>query len=171
MVATNDHAQIRCSCGAVALTLHGAPIVTLVCFCDTCQEGSRRIEALPHAPAVREPDGGTAYVSYRKDRVSYAKGRELLQDVTLEQNPKTKRVVAFCCNSAILMRFDDARHWVPLYRARFAPTAPAIQMRICTSFLPENVVLPNDVPSYRDYPAALVMKLLRSRFAMLFRSA
>jgi hypothetical protein len=25
------------------------------------------------------------------------------------QNPKTKRVVASCCNSAILMRFDDAR--------------------------------------------------------------
>jgi hypothetical protein len=170
-LTTDDRTQIRCSCGAVALTLHGAPIVSLVCYCDTCHEGSRRIEALPKAPAVREPDGGTGYVSYRKDRVTYVKGRELLEDVTLEQNPKTKRVVASCCNSAVLMRFDDARHWIPLYRARFEPNAPAIQMRVCTSFLPEDVVLPNDVPSHRDYPGALVMKLLRSRLAMLFRSA
>ncbi len=104
MQTTDDQTQVRCSCGAVALTAHGAPIVSLVCYCDTCQEGSRRIEALPKAPAVREPDGGTGYVSYRKDRVTFAKGRELLQDVTLEQNPKTKRVVASCCNSAVPMR-------------------------------------------------------------------
>ena len=171
MLTTDGQAQVRCSCGAVALTLRGAPIVSLACYCDTCEEASRRIEALLEARAVREPDGGTAYVSYRKDRVTYAEGRELLKDVTLEQNPKTKRVVASCCNSALLMRFDDARHWVPIYRARFGPNAPAIQMRICTSYLPKNVVLPSDVPLHRDYPSALVMKLLRSRFAMLFHSA
>lgn len=171
MSATGDQTRIRCSCGAVALTLHGAPIVTLVCYCDTCQEGSRRIEALPNAPSVRELDGGTAYVSYCKDRVTYTKGRHLLEDVTLEQNPKTKRVVASCCNSAVLMRFDDARHWVPVYRTRFGANAPAIQMRICTSFLSGRTVLPDDVPSYRDYPGALVVKLIQSRLAMLFRSA
>jgi hypothetical protein len=171
MLTTGDRAQARCSCGAVALTLRGAPIVSLVCYCDTCQEGSRLIEALPNAPAVREPDGGTAYVSYRKDRVTYVKGRELLEEIALKQNSKTKRVVASCCNSAVLMRFDDARHWVAVYRTCFGPDAPAIQMRICTSFLPKNVVLPDDVPSHRDYPGALVMKLLRSRLAMLFRSA
>jgi hypothetical protein len=171
MLPTDDQAQACCSCGAVTLTLHGAPIVSLVCYCDTCQEGSRRIEALANAPAVREPDGGTAYVSYRKDRVTYTKGRELLIDVTLQQNPKTRRIVASCCNSAVLMRFDDARHWVSVYRTRLGPNAPTIQMRICTSFLPGNVVLPNDVLSHRDYPGALIMKLLRSRLAMLFRSA
>jgi hypothetical protein len=32
------------------------------------------------------------------------------------------------------MRFDDARHWVPIYRTRFGPNAPAIQMRVCASF-------------------------------------
>ncbi len=169
MLTIDDQTQVRCSCGAVVLTLRGAPIVSLVCYCDTCQEGSRRIEALPNAPSVREPDGGTAYVSYRKDRITYAKGRELLIDITLDQRSKTKRVVASCCNSALLMRFDDARHWVPLYRVRFESNPPAIEMRICTSFLPGNVVPPNDVPSYRDYPGALVMKLLRSRLAMLFR--
>jgi len=160
----------QCSCGAVALMLTGAPIVGVACYCDTCQEGSRRIEALPNAPSVREPDGGTAYISYRKDRVTYTKGSELLKDYKLEQNPKTNRVVASCCNSALLMRFDDARHWVPVYRARLGPNPPAIQMRICTSFMPEDGAIPKDVPCHRDYPAALMVKLLASRVAMLFRS-
>jgi hypothetical protein len=62
----------------------------------------------------------------------------------------------------MLMRFDDARHWVPIYRARLGTNAPAIQMRICTSFLPETEVLPNDVPSHRGYPPAFMMKLLSS---------
>ena len=160
----------QCSCGAVALMLTGAPIVGVTCYCDTCQEGSRRIEALPNAPSVREPDGGTAYISYRKDRVTYTKGSELLKDYKLEQNPKTNRVVASCCNSALLMRFDDARHWVPVYRARLGPNPPAIQMRICTRFMPEDGAIPKDVPCHRDYPAALMVKLLASRVAMLFRS-
>ncbi len=44
-------------------------------------------------------------------------------------------------------------------------------LRVCTSFLPENVILPSDVASHRDYPGRLVMKLIRSRLAMLFRFA
>jgi hypothetical protein len=166
---SNDSVSAQCSCGAVVLALRGAPIGSFACYCDTCQEGSRRIEALPHAPAVREPHGGTEYVLYRKDRVAYATGQELVKDDKLEQSPKTNRVIATCCNSAMMMRFDDARHWIPIYRARLGPNAPAIQMRICTSFLPNSDLLPNDVPSHGDYPAAFMMKLLSSGVAMLFR--
>lgn len=162
--------SVQCSCGAVVLALRGAPIGCFACYCDTCQEGSRRIEALPHAPALRDAHGGTAYVLYRKDRVTYAKGQELVKDDKLEANPKTNRVVATCCNSALMMRFDDARHWVPIYRARFGTNAPAIQMRICTSFLPKSEVLPNDVPAYRGYAPAFMMKLLAAGVAMLLRS-
>lgn len=166
-VSDND-ILAHCSCGAVALTLLGTPIGTLTCCCDTCQEGSRRIEALPDAPPVRELDGGTAYVVYRKDRVTYTKGREFLKDYILEQNPNTIRVVASCCNSAMLMRFDDARHWIPVYRARLGSNAPSIQMRVCTRFMPENDAIPNDVPSHADYAPAFMAKLLVSRIAMLF---
>jgi hypothetical protein len=168
--APDEKVSAQCSCGAVALTLSGTAIGSFACYCDTCQEGSRRIESLPDAPPVREPDGGTAYVLYRKDRVTYAKGKELLKDFTLVQNPKTNRVVASCCNSAMLMRFDDARHWIPVYRARLGSHAPAIQMRICTRFTPVDVTIPNDVPVHRDYPAVMAMKLLSSRIAMLFRT-
>jgi len=165
---SNDSASAQCSCGAVVLALKGVPIGSFACYCDTCQEGSRRIEALPQAPAVREPDGGTEYVLYRKDRVAYTKGRELVTSYKLEESPKTNRVVATCCNSAMMMFFDDARHWTPIYRARFGPNAPPIEMRICTSFLPNSEKLPSDVPSYRNYSAAFVMKLLWSGVAMLF---
>lgn len=165
----DDTILAHCSCGAVELMLQGAPMMTVTCYCETCQEGSSRIEELPGASSVRESDGGTAYTLYRKDRVTCAKGSELLKDYKLEQNPKTNRVVASCCNSAVLMRFDDARHWIPVYRVRLGPNPPAIQMRICTSSMPENGAIPNDVPSYREYPAAFILKLLSSRVAMLFR--
>jgi hypothetical protein len=145
-------------------------MMTVACYCDTCQEESSRIEGLPQAPSVRERDGGTAYVLYRKDRVAYTKGKELLEDHRLDQSPKTIRVVASCCNSALLMRFDDARHWVPIYRARFEPIPPPIQMRVCTSFAQQPEAIPNDVPSSRGYPAAFVVNLLSSRVSMLFGS-
>ena len=167
--APEDRVTVRCSCGEVALDLTGSPIVCVACYCDTCQEGSRRIEALPNAGAVRDPDGGTCYVVYRKDRVTYARGRELLQDYPLVQSPATKRVVASCCNAAMLMRFDDARHWVPIYRARFPSSAPPLQMRICTSFAPEPGAIPDDVPASPNYPAALLWKLLSSKIAMMIR--
>lgn len=165
----SDSVSAQCSCGAVVLALRGAPIGSFACYCDTCQEGSRRIEALPHAPAVRGRDGGTEYVLYRKDRVAYVKGEELVASYTLEQRPQTQRVVATCCNSAMLMRFTDARHWVPVYRARLGSNAPPIQMRICTSFLPAGETLPNDVPVHRDYAPAFMVKLLAAGIAMLFR--
>lgn len=165
----SDPLSAQCSCGAVVLALRGAPIGSFACYCDTCREGSCRIEALPHAPAVREPHGGTEYVLYRKDRVVYQTGQELVKSLKLEQSSKTNRVVATCCNSAMLMSFDDARHWIPVYRSRLGTNAPPIEMRICTSFLRNGEILPNDVPSHRDYPAAFLLKLLSSGVAMLVR--
>jgi hypothetical protein len=167
--ARGDSISARCACGAVELAVNGPPIVSLACYCDTCQEGSRRIEALPDAAPVRDAYGGTEYTAYRKDRVAYVKGSDLVKDYALDEGSKTKRVVASCCNSAIMMRFDDARHWFPLYRARLGSSAPPVEMRICTRFLADGVVLPNDVPAHRDYPPAFVRKLLSSWVAMLLR--
>lgn len=166
-VRVSDDLSAQCACGAVVLALRGAPIGSFACYCDTCQEGSSRIEALPHAPAVRESDGGTEYVLYRKDRVTYEKGRGLVKSLKLKQSSKTNRVVASCCNSAMLMSFDDARHWIPVYRARLGANAPPIEMRVCTSFLRNGESIPTDVPSHRDYAPAFMLKLLSARVAML----
>jgi len=141
--------------------------VSSVCYCDDCQKGAAQIEALPNAGAVRDPDGGTAYILYRKDRFACAKGAELLRRYKLKETSATNRGVAACCNSAMFVNFDRGPHWVSAYRARFHGELPPLQARICTKFKRDGVALPDDAPSYRGYPPGLVVKLLASRVAML----
>jgi hypothetical protein len=157
----------RCSCGRVEYEASGAPIVSLVCFCADCQAGSQQLEALPGASSVRDSDGGTAYVSYRKDRIQCTRGIALLQSYKLRDGSATNRVVASCCNSPVVMSFDDARHWVAVYRGRLVGAAPAPEMRICTRFTPGSSES-SDVPSFPGYPPRLLGKLLKARVAMLF---
>jgi len=159
----------HCSCGSVELEALGAPITSAVCYCDTCQEGSRQLEALPNAAPVRDADCGTAYILYRTDRVRYSRGTHLLRNIKLTENTATLRVFASCCNSAMVMKFDDARHWVSVYRARFRGDIPPLQFRICTKFRPENGKIPNDVPSSAMYPFGLLAKLMTAKIAMLLR--
>jgi hypothetical protein len=158
----------RCSCGSVEIEALGTPITSVVCYCDSCQEGSRQIEALMNAVPTLGPDGGTAYILYRKDRIKYSKGAELLKGYKIEKKSTTSRVVATCCSSAMVMQFDDAKHWVPVYRARFQGDMPPLQWRICTKFKPENAAVPTDIPSSTMYPAGFMLKLLTSKLSMLF---
>ena len=117
----------RCSCGSVEIEAFGTAITSVVCYCDSCQEGSRHIEALTNSPPILGPDGGTAYILYRKDRIRYSKGAELLKGYKIDEKSTTSRVVATCCNSAMVMRFDDAKHWVPIYRSRFQGDMPPLR--------------------------------------------
>ena len=89
-----NHMTASCSCGNVELEATGTPVLSNVCYCDDCQEGSRRIEALPNASPVRDPDGGTAYILYRKDRVKCSRGAPLLGDYKIREGSATNRVVA-----------------------------------------------------------------------------
>ncbi len=116
---------------------------------------------------MRDDDGGTPYILFRKDRFRCAKGADLLKGYKLKDTSMTNRVVATCCSSAMFMNFDKGPYWISAYRARFRGDLPPLQMRICTKSKPESVVLPADVPSYPGYPAALIFKLLASRLAML----
>ena len=133
--APKTHLTARCSCGSLELEAIGAPITSVACYCDDCQEGSRQIEALPDARPVRDSDGGTAYVLYRKDRVECSRGVQFLQSYKIREKSATNRVVVTCCNSAMFMNFDDNKHWVPVYRARFQGEVPPLEMRICTRML------------------------------------
>jgi hypothetical protein len=156
-----------CSCGSVELEAIGAPMISAVCYCDDCQEASRQIEALPNASSVQDPDGGTAYILYRKDRVKCTRGTLLLKSHKIREKSATNRVIATCCNSAMFMNFDDGKHWVDVYRSRFKGDIPPLQIRICTKFKPENGDLPSDVPSYSSYPLKFLAKLVAARIAML----
>jgi hypothetical protein len=158
-----------CACGCVELAAAGPPIVSNVCYCGDCQLGSRQIEALPGAGPVRDPDGGTAYILYRRDRIGCSKGASLLKNYKISDNSVTNRVVATCCNSAMFMNFDKGPYWVSAYRARFQGDLPALQMRVCTKYKSPDVVLADGVPSYPGYPLRFVAKLLASGMAMLLR--
>lgn len=57
--------RASCACGRVSCEGAGGPILSAICYCADCQEGGRRIEALSGARPVLEPDGGTAYLTYR----------------------------------------------------------------------------------------------------------
>lgn len=132
-----------CSCAGVELELRGAP-------------------------PVLEPDGGTAYVLYRKDRMQCSKGAELLRDYRLNENSPTRRVVAACCNSAMFVDFQKG-HWFSVYRARLRGEVPALQMRIQTRFAPRGADVPHDAPGYARYPLKFIFRLLGARVAMLLR--
>lgn len=166
---TKNRMTASCACGKVTLQATGTPITCVVCYCDDCQRGSRRIDALPNAPPVLDHDGGTAYVLYRKDRVHCSAGAQFLKSHKIDDKSATSRVVASCCSSALFMKFDDARHWVPVYRARIEGDAPPVQMRICTKFKPEQSRIPTDVPGHRGYPLGFLMKLLAAWVPMLLR--
>lgn len=119
--------------------------------------------------SLQDADGGTAYVLYRSDRVRYIKGAERLQSYKIKEKSATNRLVASCCNAAMVTRFDDSRHWTPVYRARFQGDAPPLQWRICTKFKAEGVEVPNDVPSSRMYPFWFIVRLTAANIAMLLR--
>ncbi|MFZ5732973.1 MAG: GFA family protein [Pseudomonadota bacterium] len=156
----------QCGCGRVAYHAAGKPIACVACYCDDCQAGSHQVDALGGASPVCGADGGTAYVLYRKDRVACVRGADLLRDHKLKPESRTVRVTASCCNSAMVMRFEDSRFWVSMYRTPFA-APPPVQMRIATKFKPASASIPADAPSYRGFPFAFVGTLLRAWVPML----
>ena len=158
---------VRCACGKVELELLGEPVISVVCHCDDCQAGSSIIEALPGAPAILDSGRGTPYALYRNDRVTCTRGEELLEAYKLKPDSTTNRMVAGCCNSAMLVRLDPILHWTPVYRDRIEYAAP-LEMRIQTRFVPANVVPPADLPSTKGVPLTFATRLVAARIGMLF---
>jgi hypothetical protein len=159
--------KLSCMCGQVAVEAIGSPIASVVCYCDDCQQGARQIQSLPNAVSIEDSNGGTAYLAYRKDRITYLKGTSLLKNYKIREGSTTNRVIASCCNSPMLLSFDDGKHWVDLYRTRCEGDVLPVQMRICTKFKPDGSTLPTDVPQYSRYPISFLMKLVFAKLGML----
>jgi hypothetical protein len=163
------HRTIRmssCACGRVRCQAVGVPILSVVCYCDNCQEGGQKIEKLPNAARVLDADGGTPYLSYRDDRLSCVSGADLLVGYKIKDSAPTQRFVASCCNSGMFLKFGRG-HWVSMYRARFEGDVPPIEMRTQTKYRLVDTEIPHDAPSYRTYPMKLIGRLLTSRLSML----
>jgi hypothetical protein len=159
---------IQCLCGSVVLEATGAPIISVTCYCDDCQAGARLIEALPNSEIVEEADGGTSYALYRKDKIQYLLGMHLLKGLKLKEKSPTNRVIATCCNSLMLISFDDSKHWIDIFRARIQGNLPPIEMRICTKFRTKTQEFSNEIPSFPTFPLRFKAKLAAARFAMWF---
>jgi len=159
--------RAACACGTVKLEATGAPMITAVCYCDDCQAAGERIGDMPGASPLLDGDGGSAMVMFRKDRLRCVEGAERLTPTKLTPKSPTSRYVASCCNSAMYLGFDDAKHWVDVYRSRVVGVAPPVQARVCTRFKPTGAELPNDAPAYAGYPPRLIPKLLGSKLAMM----
>ena len=82
---------VSCSCGKVKIEVTGAPIMHVACYCNDCQVGGRQIEALTGAAPVLEPDGGTPFLLYRKDRVNYTRADQLLRPYKIKDTSPTSR--------------------------------------------------------------------------------
>lgn len=160
---------VSCACGGVQLAVSGAPIVVASCYCDDCQAGAAKLEALPGAWRVKDADGGTWAALYRKDRYRVVQGSERLERTKLRSGSPTNRLVATCCNSAMMIDFDRGPHWVAMYRPGFANPPPALEMRLQTRFAPDPAAIPADgVPAYRTFPPRFIGRLISARLAMLF---
>lgn len=158
-----------CQCGRVKFEVIGPPIVTGACFCASCQEAGRRLEQLAPGPPVLDPDAGTVFSLYRKDRVQSLTGLEYLQEHRLRPESPTRRVVAKCCNSAMFLDFTQG-HWLSMFRNRFPAGAPPLQMRVMTKYRPAGVDLADDVPNCSGFSATFMLKLLAARIAMGLRT-
>ena len=157
-----------CQCGKVKLEAVGRPILTASCYCTSCQEAGRRFEQLASAPPVLNPDGGTDFVLYRKDRVQCVTGQEYLAEHRLKPDSPTRRVVATCCNSAIFLDFTKG-HWLTMYRDRFPTGAPPLEMRVMTAKRRGGIELADDLPNYDGHSGKFMLKLIAAWIAMSFR--
>lgn len=164
--AMMETTQIGCKCGHVGLEVERQPIVSCECCCNSCQTAGERLQALPDAPSILDKHGATRFVLYRKDRVRFLKGEDLLKEFRLSSTATTRRVVATCCNTPVFLEFKGG-HWLSLYADLWpAGTLPSLQLRTMTDDLPEGTVLPGDVPHGRAQTLLFFAKLFAAWIAM-----
>ena len=168
----NPEAQPRsasCRCGNVVFIVSGRAIVSVDCYCTSCQEAAHHFEQLPRAAPVLNADGGTAFLLYRKDRIHCERGEEHLVEHRLKPDAPSRRVLATCCNAPMFLEMKGG-HWLSMYRARFGEQAPAVEMRTMTRDRPAGVELSPGVPSYATHSGKFMWRLLSAWVAMGFRA-
>ena len=157
-----------CQCGRTAIALAGAPIQSVICYCESCRTAGLGFEQAPGAPRVVGADGGVGYCLYRKDQVAIVRGAETLREHRLKPDSPTRRVVASCCGAPMFVDFTPG-HWLTVFADRLPAPAPEPQMRIMTRDRPEGAALPDDIPAFGGQPPRMLFKLLGAWAAMGFR--
>ncbi len=167
---TNQTTALSCTCGTVALEVQGRPIISAECLCADCQNAGVFLQSLPGAPSTLNRNGATRFVLYRKDRVRFDKGQDLLREHRLSKASTTRRVVAICCNTPMFLEFTNG-HWLSIFGGLWpAVSLPALEIRTMTRSRPEGVVLPDDVPNPSSHTMSFYARLFRAWVAMGFRA-
>jgi hypothetical protein len=108
-------------------------------------------------------------VLYRKDRIHFVQGSELLKEHRLKSQSPTRRVVATCCNTPMFMDFTKG-HWLSLYSCLWkAEAMPHIEMRTMTMDALDGAKLSDDVPNPKTHTVSFFVKLLGAWVAMGFK--
>jgi hypothetical protein len=157
--------DLTCRCGKVHIRFAGEPLLCVECQCSSCRKAATLL-----AQPVTSTTGGVPYVMYRKDRVSFTAGAELLRSYRLTTESHTRRVVAGCCETPLFVEFQGG-HWLSVYASLWpADTRPAPTMRTMVSDLPAGHELPSDIPNHRTQSARFFFALLLAWAAMGFRT-
>lgn len=159
-----------CRCGQVAFQLTGPPILSVACYCKSCQEAGRRMEEMAGASPVLRADAGTDFVLQRRDRVRCARGGEHLEALRLSPTSTTRRWVTTCCRSAMALEFKGG-HWLSVFRDRLGKDAPPLEERTMTAERPEGVELLGDIPSHPSRSGRFMWRLMKAWVEMGFRNA
>lgn len=160
----------RCNCGNVTVETSGSPIMTVACYCESCQKAGHYLERLPDAPGILDGDGGTHFLMCRKDRVRCLDGQEHLSEHRLNPDSSTRRVIAQCCNSTMFLEFEKG-HWLSLYKNRFASDdQPPLDMRTMTIDRRPGVSFNDDIPSPKKHTPRFMWNLIKAWAAMGFKT-
>jgi hypothetical protein len=152
--------EAQCTCGRVRFEAKGEPIAPIACYCDDCQAVAKQIDAMPAGKSGVRADGGTVSTLFRKDRVRCTSGSELLVDHKLRPNSPATRVLASCCNSNMLTKFDN---WLPMVALRtYGPSANSVVPAFCinTRWAPDVASIQHAAPRHPKIPPLLGLKVV-----------
>ena len=162
--------KLACRCGRVHLEVERKPIIAAECHCNSCREAGRRLMALPVGTPMLAQNGGTRFVCYRKDRVRFTEGADLLKEFRLKPASPTRRVIAGCCNTPVFLEFQNG-HWLSLYAGLWPEgTAPRMEIRTMTGDRTDGDALDNTVSSGTWPTARFYARLLGAWIAMGFKA-
>lgn len=151
------------------MEVQGGPIICSECHCESCRKAAEKMESFPHQPIFREKNGGTPFVLYRKDRVSFLEGTESLKSFRLSPKSGSRRAYASCCDSPVFLEFQHG-HWLSLYASLWPKDSrPKMDLRTMTSDLPDPSILDNDLPNFKKQSLPFMWRLLKSWAAMGFK--
>ncbi len=169
MKNTGDSTEtISCSCGKFEMSAIGQPIMTVSCFCASCQEAARQLGSGDH-PMV-DADGATPFVLYRKDRLHFPHSSRQLREHRLSPESTTRRVVAACCGSPMFLEFENG-HWLSVYARRFpGARRPAVEMRTMARDAAPGSDLSGGIPTFQTHSVRFMARLVWAWVLMGFRA-